>query len=48
MAEKAKHGWLKYLDVSKFDIGSGDRSLVKNGVYIANNKITIPKELADL
>ena len=48
MAKKAKHRWLKYLDESKFKKGSGDRSLVKNGVYVADHKITIPKELYDL
>ena len=48
MAEKANHAWLKHLDRTKFDIGKGERSIVKNGVYIASYKITIPKELADL
>lgn len=48
MAEKANHAWFKYLDRSKFHIGSGDRNISKNGVYIASHKITIPKELAEL
>jgi hypothetical protein len=47
MAEKANHAWFKYLDKEKFDIGKGDRSIVKNGVYIASHKITVPKELAE-
>lgn len=48
MAEKANHAWLKYLDKTKFNTGSGDRSIVKNGVYDAKHKITIPKELVEL
>ncbi len=46
MAEKAQHPWFQYLDVSKIDIGTGNRSVVKNGVYIAKYQITVPKELA--
>ena len=45
MAEKAKHGWLQYLDLKKIDLGKGKRSLVKNGVYIPKYLITVPKEL---
>jgi len=48
MAEKANHAWLKYLDKTKFNIGAGDRSVVKKGVYLASHKITLPKELVDL
>lgn len=48
MAEKANHRWLKYLDVTKLNLGSGDRKIVENGVYIASYKITIPKELKEL
>jgi len=48
MANKAKHSWLKYLDLTKIDIGKGDRLLAKNGVYDKNYQITIPKELRDL
>ena len=48
MAEKAGHAWFKYLDTKKYDTGSGDRSIVKNGVYIASHKITIPRELSEL
>ena len=47
LAEKAGHDWTKYLDVQKIDMGQGKRSLVKNGVYIAKYKITVPKELED-
>ena len=48
MAEKADHQWLQYVDLSKITLGKGDRSIVKNGVYIAKNKITVPTELAAL
>ena len=48
LAERCNHSWLKHLDKTKFDIGKGDRSVVKNGVYVASHKITISKELADL
>lgn len=48
MAERSKHAWLKHLDKTKFNLGKGDRSIVKNGVYISSYKITIPKELANL
>ena len=48
MAEKANHQWLQYVDLSKITLGKGDRSIVKNGVYIAKHKITVPKELEAL
>ena len=44
MAEKLKHPWLDFVDLYKVDLGSGKRSLVKNGVYIDKYKITVPKE----
>lgn len=43
-AEKLKHDWLEFVDLSKVDLGTGARSLVKNGVYISKYKITVPKE----
>lgn len=45
MAEKAGHQWFKHLDLEKIDLGSGTRSIVKNGTYIDKYKITVPKEL---
>jgi hypothetical protein len=47
MAEKAEHDWLKYLDLSKVDLGKGKRAMVKNGVFNSKYQITISKELAD-
>jgi len=44
MAEKAAHQWFQYLDVGKMNLGSGVRSLVKDGAYVAKYKITVPKE----
>ncbi len=45
MAQKAKHPWVEYLNLNNFDFGSGKRSIVKNGVYVAQYQITVPKEL---
>lgn len=47
MAEKAGHDWLSFVDRVKIDLGSGKRSLAKNGVYIAKYQITIPHQLND-
>ncbi|MCF0049557.1 type IV toxin-antitoxin system AbiEi family antitoxin [Dyadobacter sp. LJ53] len=47
MAEKAKLPVMKYLDLEKIDLGTGDRSIVKQGVYDAKYRISIPKELVD-
>lgn len=48
MADKAGHAWLKRLDFSKIDLGSGSRAIVKNGVYVAKYGISVPKELAGI
>jgi len=48
MAEKAGHDWLKDLDISKFDLGSGDRALTKGGVYVSRYGLTLPEELVKL
>jgi len=45
MADKAGHDWLSYLNLEKIDLGSGKRSIVKDGVYVPRYQITIPKEL---
>ncbi len=46
MAEKAGHQWVKYIDLNKVDMGQGNRSIIENGVYISDYRITVPKELA--
>ncbi len=48
MAKKANHQWLQFLDLSAVDLGQGDRSIVKNGAYNSEYRITISKELAQL
>ncbi len=45
MADKTGHDWLGYLNLEKIDLGSGKRSIVKDGVYVPRYQITIPKEL---
>ena len=45
LAEKARHNWIEYLDLEKIDLGSGKRSIVKNGIYIPKYQITVPKAL---
>lgn len=44
LAEKFKHEWLQFIDMSKIDLGSGKRRLVLNGIYIDKYKITVPRE----
>ncbi len=46
MASKAKHQWLEFVDKSRIALGTGDRVIVKGGVYISKYKISIPKELS--
>lgn len=45
LAEKVNHAWFSQIDTSKIDLGSGKRSIVKNGVYDTKYQITISKEL---
>lgn len=47
LAEKTGHRWFQYLDLKHVDLGSGKRSIVKNGIYADKYRITVPKELAD-
>lgn len=47
MAEKAKHSWFTYIDISKVDLGKGKRSIVKNGAFVDKYGITVPKELEE-
>lgn len=44
-AEKSGHVWVRHLDMDKVYLGSGKRSLVKNGVLIPKYKITVPVSL---
>src|SRR5690554_706750 len=45
-AERAGHSWFKYIDQTKIDLGSGNRSLANNGVLIAKYNIVLPRELS--
>lgn len=47
LAEKSNHSWVKHLNLEKIDLGSGKRSIVKNGVYNSKYKITVPAEIAN-
>lgn len=46
LAERAKHSWFEYLDLTKIDLGAGKRSIAPNGVFNKKYQITVPKELA--
>ena len=46
LAKKSGHAWFNHLNLKTIDLGSGKRSVVKNGVYDSTYQITIPKELA--
>lgn len=48
MAEKAGHQWFSKININSIDLGSGKRSIVKQGVYIAKYEITVTKELAGI
>jgi hypothetical protein len=48
MAEKANHQWFQFIETDGINLGSGNRILVKNGVYNPKNLISIPKELDEL
>ena len=45
LADKAGHDWLDHLKLEKVDLGSGKRSIVKDGVYVSKYQITVSKEL---
>lgn len=48
MAEKAKHQWMNFVKTGKIKLGSGNRMLTKNGIYVSKYQLSIPKELAEL
>lgn len=47
MAEKADHGWVKYLNLKNIDLGRGKRSLIRGGVYNQKYMITLPRALEE-
>ena len=42
-ADKHEHGWRKYLDTSKIDLGSGPRALVEGGKLHPTYRIYVPE-----
>ena len=44
-SEAANHSWFKYLDIDKINLGSGKRSIVKDGIYNEKYSITVPKRI---
>lgn len=47
LAQKAGHSWFNYINLNNVDLGNGKRALVKEGVYISDYQITVPKELEE-
>jgi hypothetical protein len=45
LAEKSAHEWSNFLDKDKIDLGKGKRSFAKQGMYISQYQMTVPKEL---
>ena len=45
LADKAGHEWFNFIDLDKVDLGSGKRSIVSGGTYVAKYQIMVPKEL---
>ena len=44
-AERAGHSWFKYIDQTKINLGSGNRSITNNGVLVSKYNLVLPKEL---
>lgn len=47
MAQKAQLPVFKKLKLGSINLGNGDRSIVKNGLYNSKYKISLPKELVE-
>lgn len=45
-ADRARHSWFKYINLTKIDLGSGNRSLANNGILIPKYNLVLPKELS--
>jgi hypothetical protein len=48
MAEKAEYQWMNFVKTEQIKLGSGNCMLTKNGVYVSEYQLSIPKELAEL
>lgn len=47
LAERANLPVMRHLETDRIGLGSGDRSLVPNGRYVAKFQLVLPKELVD-
>jgi len=47
LAERAGLPIMRHLDVTRLELGSGDRSLVPTGRYVAKYQLLLPKDLVD-
>ncbi|NOX86109.1 MAG: hypothetical protein GXO86_09120 [Chlorobi bacterium] len=47
-SEKANHEWLRFIDLSSIDFGSGNRRITEKGVYLSKYQLSVPKELTEL
>lgn len=47
-ADRHDHPWRKRLDPEEFDLGSGDRALVKGGKIHPRYRIVVPREFVDV
>jgi hypothetical protein len=45
LADKTGHTWFKHIQTDKIHLGSGKRSIVKSGRYIAKYQITVPESI---
>jgi hypothetical protein len=46
-AERAGHSWFKYIDQTKIDLGSGNRSIIANGILVPKYSLVLPKDLVE-
>jgi len=46
-AERAGHSWFKYIDQTKIDLGSGNRTITPNGVLVPKYSLVLAKDLAE-
>lgn len=42
LASRIGHEWFNHIDITRINLGSGKRSIVKNGIYDPKYQITIP------
>lgn len=47
LAERADLPVVRHLEFDRIDLGTGDRSLVPNGRYVAKYQLLLPKELVE-